>query len=342
MKLSNEQNIGLSMAVFLADDNYDYDPRPNSVSTTGLLKSPRQIILSKRVETSDMVMDISNLVASKFGSAIHDGVEKAWLHGRFKRPLYKLGYSKAVIDRIVVNHGYIENEQFQLVKDPNALPLAPDAIPVYMEIRSEKQVGDFIVSGKFDFVAEGNLEDHKTTGVFSYMNKTKDEDYRIQGSIYRWLNPDLITGDVMKINYVFTDWSKLRSMVERSKGYPAHRMMSVPIVLMSLEETEKWVRHRLREIKKYLNLAEEDLPLCTKEELWQDDTVYKYYKNPDSKDRSTRNFTTFAEAQQRLIKDGNVGVIDINRGMAKACGYCNAIGSCSQAKQLIADGYLEV
>lgn len=342
MKLSNEQNIGLSMAVFLADDSYDHDGRPNCISTTGLLKSPRQIILSKRVETSDMVMDISSLVASRFGSAIHDGVEKAWLNGRHKRPLYKLGFSKAVIERIVINHGYIENDQYQLVKDPNAPPLPADAIPIYMEIRSEKEIDGFIVSGKFDFVGEGNLEDHKSTGVFGYMNKTKDEDYRIQGSIYRWLNPEMITGDVMKINYVFTDWSKLRSLIEKNKGYPPHRMMSVSIVLMSLEETEKWIKWRLKEIQKNLNLAEEDLPPCTKEELWQDDTVYKYYKNPDSKDRSTRNFDNFAEAQQRLIKDGNVGVIDIVKGMAKACNYCAALNSCSQAKQLIADGYLEV
>jgi hypothetical protein len=52
MQLTNDQKIGLSMAVFLATDNYDYDPRPNCISATGLLKPPRQVVLSKRVDTA--------------------------------------------------------------------------------------------------------------------------------------------------------------------------------------------------------------------------------------------------------------------------------------------------
>lgn len=342
MKLTNNEKIGLAMAVFLADDNYDYDPRPHSVSATGLIKSPRQIILGKRVQSGDLTIDISTLMASSFGTAMHDGVERSWSNGRYKRAMRKLGYSQDTIDRIVVNPGYIEDADGNLVKDPLAKPMAPNAIPVYMEIRTEKEINGFVVSGKFDFIGDGRLEDHKTTGVFSYINKSNDLKYRLQGSIYRWLNPELITQDQMLINYVFTDWSKLRYKVERAKGYPPSRMMSVPINLMSLEETQKWIEGALRVIKANANKNEADLPACTREELWQDPTVYKYYKNPASKDKSTKNFSSFAEAQLRLVKDGSVGVIDIVKGQAKACNWCSGIAICSQAQQLIADGYLEV
>jgi hypothetical protein len=119
-------------------------------------------------------------------------------------------------------------------------------------------------------------------------------------------------------------------------------MLSIPMVMMSIEETEKYLQGRIREIKANLSKPEVDLPLCTQAELWQDKTVYKYYKDPTSKDRSTKNFDSFAEAQTRLLKDGSVGTIDIVRGEAKACLYCAAIGICSQAKQLIADGLLEI
>jgi Schitoviridae exonuclease len=342
MKFTNIHKIGLSTACFLAHDTYDYDGRPNAISATGLLKSTRQAVLTKRVDAKVQSMDISSLVASSFGNAVHDAVEGAWMNGNYKRALLKLGYPQSMIDRVVVNPGYIPNANGNLVKDPNAQPLAKNAIPVYMEIRSEKEVDGVHVTGKFDFCGHGELEDHKTTGVFTYMQKTNDEKYRLQGSIYRWLNQDIVTSDRMLINYTFTDWSKLRSMIEKAKGYPLFRMMSVPFTLMPLDETQAFVEGRIREIKANASKAEQDVIMCTPDELWESATVYKYYKNPQSKTRATKNFDNFAEAQQRLIADGSVGVVDIVKGMAKACLYCSAAGICSQAKQLVLEGRLDM
>lgn len=341
MKFTNNNKIGLSTAVFLVHDDYDYDPRPNAVSATGLLKSVRQAVLSQRAESKIREMDISQLVASSLGTAVHDAVEKAWSNGNHVHALRKLGYPQKVIDRILINPGYIEVKG-KLVKDPAAKPLPPKAIPVYMEIRSEKEVDGIIITGKFDFVGDGELEDHKTTGVFTYMKKSNDEKYRLQGSIYRWLNPEIITSDRMLINYTFTDWSKLRSIVEKNQGYPPFKMMSVPFTLMPMEEVEAWIQNKVTQLKTHLRKDESALPPCTPEELWQDPTVYKYYKNPKEKARSTKNFDNFAEAQMRLVKDGSVGTIDIVQGKAKACLYCAAAPICSQAKQLVMDGLLDM
>lgn len=342
MKFTNERNIGLSQAVFLAHDEYDYDPRENSISATGLLKSTRQTILSKRLKATTTEMDISQLVASSLGTAVHDGIEKSWLNGNYKRAMFKLGYPKKQIDRIVVNPGYYQDNQGRWIKDPEAEPLPKNAIPVYMEIRSEKELDGVIITGKFDFIGDGFLEDHKTTGVYTYIKKTNDEKYRLQGSIYRWLNPDLVTSDRMLINYTFTDWSKLNAMTQEKRGYPQFRVLSVPFTLMTIKETEEFIRNRISQIKTFLKRDEAAIPLCTEEELWQDPTSYKYYKNPDSKIRSTKNFDNFAEAQTRLIKDGGVGTIDIVPGKAKACLYCPAAPLCSQAKQLSIDGLLDM
>jgi hypothetical protein len=324
MNYTNDQKIGLSMAVFLAHDDYDYDNRPNAISATSLLKSPRQLILAKRATETTASMDISAFVAATFGTAIHDGIEKAWTGNNFKRSLKRLGYSEDTIARFKVN--------------PEPSEFTADMIPIYMEKRSEKPLGKFIVVGKFDFVGDGELEDHKTTGVYTYIKGTHTEKYRLQGSIYRWLNQDIITSSRMLVNFIFTDWSALRAKIE--SGYPPHRMMSVPINLMSIEETEKYITGRLNVIESFINKTEDQLPLCSKEDLWQDATVYKYYKNPAAKDRSTKNFDNFAEAQTRLLKDGSVGCIDIVAGMAKYCNWCSGASICSQARQLSADGLL--
>lgn len=326
MKLTNKHKIGLSWAVFLAHDSYDYDPRPNAISATGLLKSTRQAILSRRAEAGITTMDVSQLASSSFGTAMHDAVEQAWKHENYKKAMLKLGYPQKQIDRVRINPTTAE----------------PGTIPVYMEKRSEKEVDGIIVTGKFDFVGDGELEDHKTTGVFTYIKGTNNEKYRLQGSMYKWLNPDIITSDRMLINYMFTDWSALRYQIEKDKGYPPHKMMSVPISLMSVEETDEWVKNKIREIKANIDKAEADLPLCTSEELWQDPTTYKYYKNPREKARSTKNFDSFAEAHSRLLKDGSVGVIDIVPSKAKACLYCPAAAICSQAKGLAIEGLLDM
>ena len=41
----------------------------------------------------------------------------------------------------------------------------------------------------------------------TYQNQSKDREYRLQGSMYRWLNPKIITKDVFNINYIFTDFN---------------------------------------------------------------------------------------------------------------------------------------
>ena len=43
----NPSNVPLSLAVFLANDTYDYEP--GTISATGLMRPLRQIILSRRV-----------------------------------------------------------------------------------------------------------------------------------------------------------------------------------------------------------------------------------------------------------------------------------------------------
>ncbi|RLB78962.1 MAG: hypothetical protein DRH06_00290 [Deltaproteobacteria bacterium] len=326
MKLTNKENIHMAMAVFLANDDYDYDARPNSISATGLLKSVKQVILSKRVDTKVMEIDISAFIASSLGNAVHDGIEAAWQEGKYQRSLRKLGIAEDMIAKVKLN--------------PLAGTLKDGDIAVYVEKRSEKEIVGYYVTGKFDFVGDGELVDHKTTGVYGFMNGSNDENHKLQGSIYRWLNQDIITSDYIIINFFFTDWSKLRSVIEEAKGYPSSRSMTKKIPLLSIADTEKFVKHKVNLLKKFMKSPEADMPDCTPEELWQAPAQYKYYKNPAKKARATRNFDNYAEANTRRIKDGGAGMIDIVAGEAKRCNYCSGVSICEQAKLLQAQGLL--
>ena len=306
------------MAVWLSHDSYDHDDRTNHISATSLLKPLKQLILSARVDKATNPPDIMSLIPSRIGTAIHDSLESTWLNN-YKESLKRLNVPKKVIERVVVN--------------PKTLN--PNDIPVYLEQRSEKQIEGFIVSGKFDFVGDGRVEDLKTTSVYTYINNTNDEKYILQGSIYRWLNPEIITRDEMAIQYVFTDWSAART---REPKYPNARTLEKKFTLLSYAQTELFIRKKLKLVKQYWDAKEADIPECSDEELWRKADVWKYYKNPEKTSRSTKNYDTQIEADMRVSKDG--GIVIKKPGEIVACRYCEAFPECKQKDRYLASGEL--
>lgn len=318
---ANTSSVPLSIAVFLAVDNYDHDEA--TISATSLIKPLRQIVLSKRVNNADSSIDLVQMVPSRMGSAIHDGIERAWIN-HHATALKTLGYPQKLIDRIRIN--------------PEPHQLGEDTIPIYLEQRAQKQVGKYLVSGKFDFVGEGRVEDFKTTSTYTATNNTNDAKYILQGSIYRWLNPSLITKDEMAIQFIFTDWSAAKARSE--SGYPQSRIQQRILPLMSVAETDRYVLNKLSQIDQYWDAPEESIPLCSDEDLWRSPPVFKYYKNPEKTSRSTKNFDTKQEAYIRLAEEGGKGLVLEKPGQVTACKYCPAFSACSQKDALIAQGDL--
>lgn len=322
-KYFNVSEVPLSLAVFLATDHYDHDDDPNTISATTLIKPVRQIILSSRIPPSEMLMDLTQMVPSRMGTAIHNGIEVAWKE-HYKTAMTALGLPSKVVNNVLIN--------------PTDEELFPDCIPVYMEQRIYKQLGNFKISGKFDFIMDGRVEDFKTTSTFTVMNKTNDEKYILQGSIYRWLDPKRITSDQMMIQFLFTDWSAAKAKAD--PNYPQKRFMSKVFNLKSLNETENFIRSKLEMLGRHWDSPEEELPPCTDEDLWRSEPVFKYYKNPEKTTRSTKNFDTYQEAQIRFIEDGRVGMVKEVPGQVTACKYCSAFSLCKQKDRLIESGDL--
>lgn len=323
MHYTNTSNISLALAVFLATDDYDHEP--NTISATSLMKSTRQHILSKRIPAEENFIDISTLVPSKLGSAIHGGIENAWLNPDVSKIIEALGYPKAVHENIKVN--------------PSPEEITDKTIAIYMEIRSYLDVLGVKVSGKFDFVGDGQVQDFKNTSVWRYIYQTSKQDYINQLSIYKLLNPDIITKDTGLIHYIFSDWSKMASL--QTKNYPPSRVFTQKITLMTNEQTLAYVKNKISLILRHQNTPEHELPLCTDEELWRKDPLWKYYKNPQKTDgRSTKNFDNLRDATIKLVEDGSVGIVKHVPGQVVACLYCSAFSRCTQAKSLIANGEL--
>jgi hypothetical protein len=107
-----------------------------------------------------------------------------------------------------------------------------------------------------------------------------------------------------------------------------------------LAETDSFIMRKLALIEKYWDAPEAEIPMCSDDDLWRSEPVFKYYKNPAKMLRSTKNFETKQEAYQRLAEDGHGGVIVEQPGQVTACKYCAGFGQCTQKDQLILAGDL--
>lgn len=324
MQFTNNTNINLVAAAWLLDDNYDHVRMDNYFSATTLMKPVRRTALKQYVDRENQVMDVTQMVASAFGSAVHDSIEKTWRKD-FKTPLRALGYPEGVISRIRV--------------DPTDEELAadPTIIPIYFERRTIKQVTVdgvvYNIGGKFDLVTDGIINDFKTTGTFSYTKGGKDDDYILQLSIYRWLNPDLVTRDIGNIIFIFTDWQSFKA--RQDPNYPKSRIVSRTFQLLSFDEVERYVVDRIRKIRDAMRQDQDVMVRCTDKELWRDAPVFKYYADPNKMARATKNFDTLAEAQAYMAGKGGKGKIVTVPGTAKACGYCDVFEVCRQKDEYL-------
>ena len=323
--ITNKQNLPLSVALYLAADEYDHNSDPDYLSATSIIKSDKIMVLSKRV--GEVETDVSSIVASRIGTAIHDAIERAWTSSeRRSNALAALGIPPKVFNKILIN--------------PKPEDLYDGCIPIYMEQRRVKKINGMLLGGKFDFIGEGQLEDFKSTKTYGYIHGTNVQDYILQGSIYRWLFPDLVTENTILITYVFTDWMAGKAKTDPS--YPQTAVLSEHYPLMSMEETEEYLTGRTQSYLKLRNLDEADLPECTPEDLWQKPSKWKYYKNPEKRTKSTKNFDDEASAIIRMQDDGNVGIVIEDKGSVMRCKYCNGFDKCTQKDIYLKDGSLEL
>jgi len=318
-KYTNDNNISLPMAVWLAHDEYKHDPRPNHISVTALLKSTRQLILSKRLKPGEGLEDVSMLLAARLGTAVHSAIEKAWVCN-YKQSMLDLGYPEHVVNNVEVN------------------PLKPDPekVQVYSEIRKERQIGNWVVSGEVDMICDFRVHDTKSTSVSMYTKGTKDEDYSKQMSMYRWIMPDLITEDLGFIEFIFKDWSLIKSF--HTPNYPKVPVLQHKIPLMPVEKTERFISEKLIQIETFMDAEEPDIPLCNDVELWRDPPVYQYFSKATNA-RATKNFDSETAATSYMLQKGS-GVVKTKPGKAMACLYCKAATICSQRTELASQGLL--
>ena len=326
VKITNHHKIDLPLAVWLLQDGYKSGaaeaPPGELISVTTLMKPTRQLILKRKVDQKMEEMDLSDVIASRMGHALHDSIERAWTQGDWRGAMRKLHYPQKIIDKVRIN--------------PDPKTVKDDEIPIYLEIRGYKQFRDLVITGQLDFLIGQAYRDFKSTSTFAWTSGNKDEDYILQGSMYRWIFPDLIRDDVMRIQFIFTDWVKYRTADPK---YPQIRTPHKEFALLSLDETEDWVNGKIDHIIQNAGKDQDKMVECTKKELWQSEPEYKYYSNPETAKKDGRCQKNFSKEADALLhkQDKGKGVVVTVPGEVKACPYCPAFSVCEQRKNYFND-----
>ena len=213
------------------------------LSSSSMNSDIRYLVLSKRCPTTTSI-------ATRLGTAVHTQIELMIQDPEGRKLLKKgRGYSDNVINNMVVNPEVVLPHQF----------------PIYQEQRRTSSVNGINISGQFDLVWNGVLEDFKTVGTYSYVNFDPNK-YKMQGSVYKWLFPDLIKADYMLLSMIFKDWRTDQSV---KIEYPSEPEYSFKVPLYSVEETQRFLEQKTKEYLEYMDKNENELPICSDEQRWK-------------------------------------------------------------------------
>lgn len=331
MKLTNK--TGLPDIIMKAVSLDLYDGGSSDISVTALIDSPQIRYLKK---TNNVEYDGIDFLWTTMGSAIHTFLEYA------EYTQYEVQALKQASD-VISRHGrkdvgeWIDkfiNEKF------------PDHINhnVVQEKRLHAEVDGWTISGKPDRVELDNKKiiDFKMTSAWIWDKTDEHDKYKYQLSIYRWLLHQYdIEIDTAEIIFIFRDWSKMTML--RSPSYPRRRVETLEIELMSLEETEAYIKNRI-----YLHKEAEKghVPMCTDKEVWARGASYKCYKkkgkvvNKRAMNGGTHDTYESALAFKAKVKDKLMPNEDVEikynppvRGRCES--YCAVSQFCTQYKDFL-------
>lgn len=299
MDYTNKLNLPQYIVDWLEKDNYDHDHDPYTVSATTLMKPTRATLLTIRY-ADRLQQDVSDLIASRVGNAIHDSIER----------------------------------------------IETDGVQKEVRVMATMDIGPvtYKVTGKFDVLTQEEngtftLRDIKTTSVWSYILGGKDEDYERQLSIYRYLltAEGYDVNDVGYIDFFFTDWQGIKA--RNDKDYPQHRIHAgYRIQLMTMEDTETYIREQLEAIERDRNKADDNLTPCTRQELWAENEKYAVYKNGAK--RASRVLDSREEAEEYKAQKRISGFIQKRDPKVRRCNYCSAFPFCNQGQSYANQGLL--
>ena len=192
----------------------------------------------------------------------------------------------------------------------------------------------YTVSGIIDFydMAKGELVDYKTASVWKVIHKDFDDWYK-QGLIYAWLLwQNGLSCKKATFYAILKDHNVQKAKYET--GYPKLPVQKVEFRITEddLEYIEVFIREKIEMLRLYEGAPDDELPLCTKEERWNDGVKYAVMKK--GRKTALRVLDSLEEADRWMEKNGG-DLVEVREGTDKKClDYCLCCTKCFYWKML--------
>ena len=201
-----------------------------------------------------------------------------------------------------------------------------------VEERLHATIDGWRISGAIDLqIITGpetvSVRDYKTTSSWAVMNEKIEWEQQL--NIYAWL-VEGVKGkivDSVGIVAIIRDWS--RREAAKNPDYPQAPVKDIPIRLWSYEDRQDFISSRISRHSEgeFAMETDEDLPLCTPDEMWEKPTTWALKKKGGV--RAIRVYETQEEAEAAL--DPKVHEIEVRLGSRTRCeSFCPVNTYCQQ------------
>jgi len=310
MKYTNQHDLPDYLRLWLEYDDYDY--LEGIVSATGLLSPPRQIVLKAR-HFDSLEVDLADLIARRYGSALHASFEQV--------DMPRITQEQRVI--ALVDKRKVSGK-FDMLKDIGG---------------GRFRIIDIKSTSVWNAIYGSSAEEWKLQlSIYRYLLE-RDGWAMDEGEM---VEREAITVDKhAEICLVFTDWKK--ADMNRHKDYPPIRVAHMDIDLYHPDFTRDFIATKLEAIAEAEELPDADLPFCTDEELWKDKDTFAVKK--EGRKSAVRVYDTLEEAKMHIENIDKESErlkhsIEKRKGYVKRCPYCDVRSVCNQYDLLVEQGLI--
>ena len=270
----------------------NYQPKEHQYSCTTILKPTRQVILERR-HNDEIEQDVSEMIWCIFGILAHSAIENSQEDvGQFKEEKLKVDLGKYC-----------------------------------------KELEGYYLSGRSDMIdlLDKCITDWKTASCWKVIYKDF-EDWRKEMLIYAWAVKDMgFEIDKAQAIAFLKDHNKTKAKVDSSYPQLPVGVEKFKFTDKDFKDIEEFIKNRFLELKKYEDVSDEELPMCSMEERWNDGNKYIVIKKGNK--RATKIHETLEEAQKHLdnLEKDYPGVYEIQErlGEDKKClEYCSCCKFC--------------
>jgi len=298
---TNEHKVPFELAVFAAYHSTLYSgnpPREGKVSTTSIIGPLRKVLLAiKYPETG--LQDVSNLLASSKGTAMHEGLTQA-LNAH--------------------NSGYICEQRVERAVNDWKISGEFDVLTPNKQIKDLKHVSNYnikkLIEDKEKLQPEWTMEE-------MYLNVPTYFKFVAQLSIYRYLLNDPEVKPYGSILFSLNNGSDMgKYTVDQEVTFP----------LFPMEQVEEFLFNQVAILKQHL--ADDTLPLCSNEERGYREGEWKLQRMGSTGKMATvrgSKCSSAAELSDFIMAKGRPGDVEIVvEPKYMLCGYCKFKNVCDQ------------